>query len=144
MMGWSFICLELCQLTRFFMRIKTLLTLAGLTEIGIGILLMLVPSAVTEILLGVPLEGAALLALGRICGAGLFCLGLACWLAPHEDTGGTARSLHTAMLAYNLLAVIVFVGAALHVPTAGIVLWLAIGWHTILTAWFMFSYKRFN
>lgn len=126
------------------MGIKHLFNVAGLAEIGIGIPLMLVPSVVSELLLGVPLDGAAVTTLGRVAGAALFALGLACWLAPADDDGGTARSLHTAMLAYNLAAVMVLVAAAMNVPTAGVILWVAIAAHVVLTVWFMLSFKRFN
>ena len=68
---------------------KRLLIVTAVIELGAGLALVGLPSAAVALLLGSPLDAPAAVTLGRLAGAALFALGVACWLA-HYD----ARELH--------------------------------------------------
>src|ERR1700704_5856355 len=94
---------------------KRLLTITALIEGATGLGLVAVPSVVVQLLLGSPLDTSAAVILGRVAGAALLALGLACWLA-HDDTQSRAASgLVAAMLLYNIAtaAVLAFAGIGL-------------------------------
>jgi hypothetical protein len=111
---------------------KTLNTVSAAIELGAGMALMGFPSAVVKLLLGVPLDSAPAVLLGRLAGTALFALGVACWLARGNTS---SRAVVSAMLFYNLAAVAVFLLAALGEKLAGIALWPAVILHTAMGVW---------
>jgi hypothetical protein len=70
-----------------------------------------------------------------LTGVALLALGVACWLARDDAGNRTAKALLAAMGLYNVGAVIVLGTAGLASPTAGLLLWLAVGLHSILAVW---------
>jgi hypothetical protein len=90
---------------------KTLLAVTAAIEAGAGLALMCIPSAVVALLLGSPLDAPAAVTLGRLAGAALFALGVACWLAHCDAQSCAARGVVCAMVLYNLGAVVIL-GAA--------------------------------
>ena len=111
--------------------VPLLLTLSGALELGAGAALLAAPSLVASLLLGGTLEAPAQV-VARVAGAALLALGLACWSARREAPG---RGMVTAMLAYNVGAVAVFLHAHFGVGLNGIGLWPAIILHTGLAGW---------
>ncbi len=109
---------------------KSLLATSAIVEAGTGFASLIVPSVLTQLLLGAPLEGPVALTVARIGGAGLLTIGLACWLA--RDRG---HALVVAMLVYNVLAVAILSYAAVGLALSGIGLWPAVGLHTLLAGW---------
>jgi hypothetical protein len=109
---------------------KPLLIVTAVLEAGIGIGLLAVPSAIAQVLFGVPLDGPAALTVARVGGAALLALGVACWLARAHG-----RVLVVAMLFYNVAAVAILTHAAVGLALSGIGLWPAIGLHTALAVW---------
>jgi len=105
------------------MRTRWPLTLAALGEIGTGIALLLVPSPVGHLLLGVNLSGVAEL-LARFLGIALIGLGLACWPGP-------AR---LGMLFYGAAAAAYLAYIGLAEGLVGVMLWPAVVFHLILAA----------
>ena len=87
-----------------------LLFLTAIIEAGAGLGLLAVPSIVVRLLLGGEISGAGI-PLGRVAGAALFALGVACWLAHYDPQSCAARGLVRAMVVYNLGAVVIL-GAA--------------------------------
>jgi hypothetical protein len=63
---------------------KRLLTLTAIIEAGTGLALIAMPSIVVRLLLGSPLQTYDAVTLGRVAGAALLALGVACWLAQHD------------------------------------------------------------
>jgi len=114
---------------------RTLLTLTAVAETGAGLALLLAPSLGTGLLLGVSLDTPAPMVLGRIAGAALLSLGVACWLA--RDAGATraGHGLVTAMLFYNCAAAAVLGYAGAGAGLAGMLLWPAVALHSALTVW---------
>src|SRR5207253_10082635 len=93
---------------------KRFLTLTAIIEAATGLALIGVPAIVVRLLLGAEISGASI-PLGRVAGAALLALGVACWLARDDTQSRTARGLVVAMLMYNLVAtaVLAFAGIGL-------------------------------
>jgi len=120
---------------REFMESRTLLTVTALAETGVGVLLLVSPSLVAGLLLGVSLDAPAALIVGRIAGAALLSLGGACWLARDDGPTRTRRGLVAAMLLYNCAAVAVLVHAGADVRLIGVLMWPAVALHAVLALW---------
>jgi hypothetical protein len=101
---------------------KGLLAAAAAGEAATGLALMLLPSAVGQLLLGAELSGEAAV-VARVAGIALMALAIACWPGPPR-LGMLAYS--TAVAAY--LAYLGSSGAA-----SGALLWPAVGLHLILS-----------
>ena len=114
---------------------RRLLVVTAVMELGAGLALMCSPAAAVAILLHSPLDAPAAVTLGRIAGAALLALGLACWFARSDAPSVATRGVVTAMTSYNLGAVVVLGIAALRSPLAGVALWSAVVIHMVMTAW---------
>jgi len=113
---------------------KQLLTATAAIEVGAGLALLVAPTAVVQLLLGADISGAAI-PLGRVAGAALLALGVACWLARGDARCRATGGLVTAMSLYNLGAVVVLGAAGIQSQTAGIVLWPAVLLHAAMAVW---------
>ena len=124
------------------MSIANLLTLTALAEAPLGVALIVSPSFVTGLLLGASLDSPAALVVGRVAGAALFSLGLACWLTRDDARSRAARGLVMALLLYNgaTIALLAYAGAGLQL--AGVLLWPAVGLHAALATWCVACLRR--
>jgi hypothetical protein len=102
-------------------------------ETPIGVMLLVSPALVVAFLLGVSLDAPAALIVGRIGGAALLSLSVACWLA--RDDGPSRRGLVAAMLLYNCAAGAVLANAAAGVRLVGVLIWPAVAVHAVLAVW---------
>jgi len=120
---------------------KPLLKLTGIIETATGLGLMAVPSVVVRLLLGSPLDTSAAVMLGRVAGAALLALGVACWLARDDTQSRAARGLVVAMLMYNIpaTAVLAFAGIGLG---QGVMLWPAVVLHAAMAVWCIVCLRR--
>jgi hypothetical protein len=101
---------------------KKLLIFAAVAEAATGAALMIVPSIVGWLLLGVDLSGVAI-PIARVAGIGLFSLGLACWPGP-------ARA---GMLTYSVLITLYLLYLGIRGEWVGPLLWPAVALHAVLT-----------
>jgi hypothetical protein len=115
--------------------VKTLFIVTAVVEVGTGLALLLAPSAPVAILLGASLDTPAGLMVGRITGAALLSLGLACWLARDDEQSQAATGLIAAMLLYNTAVAAVLVYAGIGLGLSGIGLWPAVLLHAALAVW---------
>jgi len=106
-----------------------LLEVAAVLEAITGLVLMIHPPLVTQLLLGGGVSGAGV-ALGRVAGFALLSLGLACW--PGPDASG-ANSALRALLIYNLLAALYLAYLGFAGGVTGILLWPAVVLYATLT-----------
>jgi hypothetical protein len=114
---------------------KKLLVATALAEAGVGLPLLLSPPLVAGLLLGVSLDAPAALIVGRIAGAALLSLGVACWLARDDGPSSARRGLVTAMLLYNCAAGAVLAHAGASVRLVGVLMWPAVALHAVLAVW---------
>ena len=112
-----------------------LLKLTAIIEAATGLGLMAVPSVVDRLLLGSPLDTSAAVMLGRIAGAALLALGVACWLARDDTQSRAARGLVVAMLMYNIPATAVLAFAGIALGLHGVALWPAVALHAVMAVW---------
>ena len=121
---------------------KRLLIVIAMIELGAGFALLCCPSATVALLVGSGLDTSAAVTLGRVAGAALCALGLACWLARDDTQSRAARGLVSAMALYNLGVVIILGSAGLGSQSVGIVLWPAVILHAVMAVWCVTSLGR--
>jgi len=100
---------------------KNVLIFAAVAEAAIGLALLIVPSLVGQLLLGVELTGVAV-PVARVAGIALVGLGVAC--SPGPPVVGML--IYSASVALYLT----YLGFA---GLTGIFLWPAVAWHAILS-----------
>jgi hypothetical protein len=114
---------------------KLLLSVMGVLEAATGLVLLVAPSLLVELLLGAPPGTSAGMTVSRVAGAAVLALGVACWLARGEAANGAANGLIAAMLLYNVGAVVILVLAWISPGLSGIAFWPAVLGHAVLAAW---------
>ena len=106
-----------------------LLFISAVIEAAIGASLLILPAFTASSLLGVPLDTPPGLVAGRIAGAALVALAIACWNARSGEREGPAKGVVVAMLFYNFAAVAVLAYAGIRLGLHGALLWPAIVLH---------------
>ena len=114
---------------------KLLLIIAAVIEALAGLGLLLIPNVAVSALLGVPLDTPTGLVAGRIAGAALVGLAIACWQARNGERGSPATGVVQAMLFYNFAGAMVLVYAGIRLDLRSALLWPAIVLHLGLGAW---------
>src|SRR5262245_30917143 len=122
-------------------RMQKLLATTAVVEAATGLGILALPSAVASLMLGSPLDGPAAVVVARIAGLALLTLGVACWLACHDERGPSARNLVGAMVLYNAGVIAVLVHAAVGVAIAGIALWPTVVAHAAMGLWCITSLR---
>jgi hypothetical protein len=120
---------------------KRFLTLTAIIEAATGLALIAVPAIVVWLLLGAEISGASI-PLGRVAGAALLALGVACWLARDDTQSRTARGLVVAVLMYNLVATAVLAFAGMGLGLHGVLLWPAVVLHAAMAVWCVVCLRR--
>jgi hypothetical protein len=115
---------------------KKLFTVAALIEVGAGVSLLSLPGVAIWLLLGVRESALEALVLGRIGGAGLLALGVACWLARDDLGSRTQNGLLWAMLIYNVGACVALAFAGWIARMTGVALWPGVVLHAAIAMWF--------
>ena len=114
---------------------KLLLSVTGAVEAATGLVLLVAPSMLVELLLGAAPATPAGLAVSRVAGVAVLALGVACWLARGDTTCRAAKGLVAAMLIYNVGIIAILVLAWTSLGLSGIALWPVVLAHTGLAAW---------
>ena len=118
---------------------KLLLMISALLEVIVGVVLFIVPSVGVSQLLGVPLDTPGGLVAGRIAGAALIALAIACWQARNGERGSPTTGVVEAMLFYNFAAALVLAYAGIRLELRSALLWPAILLHAGLGVWCLLS-----
>ena len=101
---------------------KKVLIIAAVAEAATGLVLLIVPSLVGQLLLGEELTGVAI-PVARVAGLGLIGLGIACWPGPPI----------IGMLAYSSMIALYLAYLGIAGGLAGVFLWPAIALHVVLS-----------
>jgi len=117
------------------MRTKLLFIVTAASEAGAGLALLVSPALLAAILIGAPFETLADSVVGRVAGAALLTLGLACWLARNAEQSRAATGLIVAMLLYNVATVLVLAFAAISRRLPAVGLWPAVVLHALMAVW---------
>lgn len=119
------------------MTVKTnhLFMVTAAIEAGAGLSLLLSPAEPVSLLLGLPLDTPAGLAVGRVGGAALLSIGAACWFARNDEQNPAAIGLIAALLLYNTVVVVVLAHAAMGLGAFGVGLWPGVLLHLALAVW---------
>ena len=118
-----------------------LLKLTAIIEAATGLGLIAVPAIVVRLLFDAEITGASI-PLARVAGVALLALGVACWLARDDTQTRAARGLVSAMVLYNLGAVIILGSAGLGSQPVGIALWPAVILHAAMGGWCVACLRR--
>jgi hypothetical protein len=110
------------------MGMKKLLGLAAVLEAATGLVLIIHPALVAQLLFGDGVAGAGM-ALARVAGFALLALGVACWPS-REVESGIARSVR-ALLTYSLPVTIYLVYLGIVARLEGILLWPGVAVHAV-------------
>jgi hypothetical protein len=111
---------------------KLLLAITALLEGVTGLILVVMPSLLVSILLGMSLTDPGPIVIGRLAGAALITIAVACWLS-RKDTQSSV--MVKAMFGYNIFSLTIMVYAVLVARIAGPGLWPAVIIHFGLLVW---------
>jgi len=114
---------------------KTLLTITAVLEAVTGLALLLSPPVIAALLLGASLNAPAALTVGRLAGAALLTLGVACWLARDDGPSRAVYGLVAAMLLYNTAVAALVAVAGIASRLDGVGLWPVVVLHVAMAGW---------
>jgi len=111
------------------------LLVVAFAEASTGLCLLLLPSVLFALLLG--LESTAVDAnfVGRIAGAALLAIGVASWMAKTDVLSPALIGLLTGILIYNTTVSILLAYAGAVLKMIGVLLWPTVAIHAILAVW---------
>ena len=116
---------------------RTLLSVMAFLEAIAGFALAASPSLLISLLIGSPLDTRSGSVVGRLAGAALLTLSLACWLARTDQQSRVAAGPVAAMLFYNVAVATLLAYARLGLGLSGIGLWPTLALHLVLAVWCM-------
>jgi hypothetical protein len=118
---------------------KSLLTTTALFEAVTGLGLAIAPSFIVSQLLGTSLTDPSAVLIGRLAGAALITIAIACWLSRNDSQ---TSIMVKAMLSYNVFALTLLVYAAIVERISGPALWPAVLLHFGLLFWCFASLRK--
>jgi hypothetical protein len=118
------------------------LTVKAVLEVGAGLALLAIPSLATSLLLGARSTNPSVPVVGRIAGAALLAIGIACWLARPESASRAAFGLVVGLFFFDACVVAILLLAHFHSGFTGIGIWSAIANHSGLGLWSVFCISR--
>ncbi|HSE60566.1 MAG TPA: hypothetical protein VLA99_17825 [Nitrospiraceae bacterium] len=101
--------------------LRRLLTISGGVEALGGVLTLIDPDVVIDVLLGGPADNIAIV-FTRFFGAGMFALGIACVRAREYVTSPAGLAIVYSITSYNVLAAVLILWAAASLSLGGLLL----------------------
>ena len=114
---------------------RNLFIVTALLEVGAGLSLVCLPALAIWLLFGVREPSPEALIVGRLGGAGLLAIGVACWLARDDHSSRAQHGLLWGMLVYNVGACVLLAIAGSMMRMPGVALWPGVALHAALTIW---------
>ncbi|MBB3527188.1 hypothetical protein [Rhizobium sp. BK456] len=114
---------------------RLLFSVTGVVEAATGLALLIAPALLVQALLGAAPDTPAGMTAGRVAGAAVLSLAVACWLARDDLAGKAAKGLVTAMLFYNFGVVAILILGLIRHGIAGIAFWPVVAAHVALGVW---------
>jgi hypothetical protein len=114
---------------------KLLLIITALLEVGTGLALLAAPSSTVLLLLGVGFESPAAIVVGRVAGAAILSIGVACGLESRSLGVNSKSGLIPGLLIYNAVVPVLLAGASYGAKLHGLGLWPASVAHTAMAIW---------
>jgi len=120
---------------------RWLFTVTALLEASAGLGLLGIPGTAIALIFGIQEPSPEALIVGRIGGAALLAIGVACWIARDDDGSRSQHGLLWGMILYNVgaCAVLAFAGATLKVT--GFALWPVALLHAFMAIWCAMSLR---
>jgi len=125
------------------MKTRALLMAIAVAELATGIGLLLIPSSITELLLGDSPGSEASLTVTRVAGLALISIGLICWLERAGNRGSHGAGLLIGLLVYNGAVPVLLVNAYA-AGTGGIGLWPVVVLHLLFAIGLMVGLRSNN
>ena len=122
-----------CRDSQIPMKLLPIITAGFEALTGIG--LLLAPSMTISLLLGAELDMPIALVPGRIAGAALIALAIACWQARNGERHGAAAGVVAGMFFYNVATVLVVTYAGVGLGLQSPMMWPVVVAHTALAVW---------
>jgi hypothetical protein len=97
--------------------------------------LLVVPSLLFALLLGVDQASPEADVVARIAGAALVAFGVGCWAARNEHNRPMQKGVLLGVLIYDVAAAVILAYAAWFLRLVGIALWPAVFLHVALALW---------
>jgi len=119
----------------------SLLIVTALGEAGTGLLALVSPLVLLALLLGVDQASPETNFVGRIAGAALLALGVACWLGRNDHDRPAQQGLLLGVLIYDLAAAGILAYTGWFLSLVGIALWPAVGLHVVLAFWCVVAFR---
>lgn len=116
-------------------KIKSLLIATAVIELPTGAALLVVPSFISELLLGEALGSAASIVVGRVAGAALIAIGLICWRESADIRAGSLAGLLAGLLVYNGAVALILLHGAVLKGIYGVLLWPVVVAHVVFALW---------
>ena len=113
---------------------KKLLIATAVLEVATGASLLTAPSFIARLLLGAGLESPVAVLLGKVAGAALLSIGLACWV-DRNRSGRGPLGLVTGLAAYNAMGAVLLARGAIVDGMDGVAIWPACAVHLALLIW---------
>jgi len=117
------------------MHAKLLMLVTACVEAATGVCLLLLPSFVFTILLGLEHPRVETILVGRLMGAALLAIGIASWTARADTLTHAHLALLTGILVYNVMASMLLAYAGVVLQMTGVLLWPAVALHAVLAVW---------
>jgi len=111
----------------------------ALAEGATGLALATVPSLLVSILLGTSLGDSSAILIGRLAGAALISIAIACWLSRSDAQSSVMVKV---MLGYNIFSTTLLVYAVLVERISGPGLWPAVFLHFGLLVWCLLTLRN--
>lgn len=114
---------------------KKLLTVTAIFESLTGLNLIAAPALLASLIFGSPLDTPTSVMVGRVAGAALLALGIACWAMRIDSLGKAARGFVGAMLFYNIAVILLLVYSLMESVGMGVAFYPVIIVHAMLAIW---------